>query len=201
MAVKIFLVSGYAIYTLIRIILWWQCRGEMPTIVQTSRVRKLFFVVVDLIIIAAIIFQLTISDIGRINIREPYYSFISFFGIFLFTAGVFLSSLGRITLNGSWSTAGTIRISKEVVASGPYSAIRHPIYFGAWLVGMGFEFSLINWFFLLIIFFAPFLFLQAKFEEKMLLRFLPEYGGYMAKRGMFFPKIKIRRVIKLLVGT
>jgi len=195
MTLKIFLALGYFFYTLVRLTGWLRYRNCGYKSVKTSFSRMLLFVGIDIGIIAVMIFQLGISEIGKINLGQEYSSLIRFCGLFFFSLGIFLSCWGRLVLNGSWNTAGmSIKIGEKVVMNGPYSIMRHPIYVGAWLMGVGFELSLVNWMVLLVIGLSLVLYQQAKFEEKILQKFLPEYKVYMLKTGMFFPKISLGKI-------
>jgi len=197
MIVKIVLLLGYLVWMLIRVTLFIKYREITTSTIGADLKRRLFFIAVDLGILGAVVFQLGISDMGKINLMEPYYSCLMFLGFFLFLSGVFLSSWGRIALNKNWITAGITGVSPksnhQIVTTGPYSLIRHPIYFGSWLMGIGFEFTLVNWLFFLIILFIPFLYFQARFEEKTLKQFLPKYDSYMKRTGMFLPRITHKR--------
>ena len=81
-------------------------------------------------------------------------------------------------------TARTIQVEKgqKVISTGPYSLIRHPMYFGVILMylpmstALGSYWALI--FFVLSI--IP-IFFRAVHEEKILKRDLPGYGEYMKK--------------------
>lgn len=53
-------------------------------------------------------------------------------GVVLTLAGIVLAFWARFHLGRNWGPPGTMRVGHELVTSGPYAYIRHPIY-----VGMG----------------------------------------------------------------
>ena len=60
------------------------------------------------------------------------------FGAALSVAAVLFAIWSRITLGSNWSGAfATLKHDHELVRSGPYARIRHPIYTGLWLAMFG----------------------------------------------------------------
>jgi protein-S-isoprenylcysteine O-methyltransferase Ste14 len=53
------------------------------------------------------------------------------------TAGLALAIWARRTLAGNWSGAITVKEGHELVRSGPYRRVRHPIYSGVLLMMLG----------------------------------------------------------------
>lgn len=60
---------------------------------------------------------------------------IRWLGFALTVLGCGFSVLARALLGGNWSAAVTVKQSHELVRTGPYALVRHPIYAG-FLVGM-----------------------------------------------------------------
>jgi protein-S-isoprenylcysteine O-methyltransferase Ste14 len=52
------------------------------------------------------------------------------YAIALVAAGLALSVWARVLLGGNWSASVTLKDGHEIVRSGPYRLIRHPIYSG-----------------------------------------------------------------------
>ncbi len=52
-------------------------------------------------------------------------------------AGLALSLWARRTLGGNWSGIVTVKVDHELVQSGPYRSIRHPIYTGILMMILG----------------------------------------------------------------
>jgi protein-S-isoprenylcysteine O-methyltransferase Ste14 len=58
-------------------------------------------------------------------------------GVALTYAGVALAIWARAILGGNWSATVTVKQDHSLVRRGPYSAVRHPIYSGLLLAGLG----------------------------------------------------------------
>ena len=101
------------------------------------------------------------------------------------TAATALTVWGLWTLKRSFSITVEAR---DLVTSGPYRFVRHPIYSGEILTVLAvtvWRFSLLN--LLIITLFVVVQLLRAKWEEDKLALVFPEYGIYAAKTIWFFP--------------
>lgn len=58
-------------------------------------------------------------------------------GVVLTWAGAALAIWARAILGGNWSATVTVKQDHNLVRSGPYWAVRHPIYSGLLLAGLG----------------------------------------------------------------
>lgn len=58
-------------------------------------------------------------------------------GLALTVAGAALALWARFQLGGNWSGSVTIKQGHTLVSSGPYAAVRHPIYSGLLLAALG----------------------------------------------------------------
>jgi protein-S-isoprenylcysteine O-methyltransferase Ste14 len=78
-------------------------------------------------------------------------------------------------------------ITKELIASGPYKIVRHPMYTAIYiiLVGVGLLLSSYTWF-IILVFFIPFWYLVARAEEwQMTSLYGEKYLAYKKKTRMF----------------
>lgn len=104
------------------------------------------------------------------------------------TAATALTVWGFWTLRRSFSITVEVR---DLVMSGPYRWIRHPIYAGEILAALAvsiWRFSLLNLF--IIALFVVIQALRAKWEEAKLAMVFPGYSVYAAKTSWFFPHNK-----------
>ncbi len=51
-------------------------------------------------------------------------------GVVITIAGIAFAMWARIYLGGNWSSAVTVKVGHQLVRSGPYRFVRHPIYTG-----------------------------------------------------------------------
>ncbi|HEY5220513.1 MAG TPA: isoprenylcysteine carboxylmethyltransferase family protein [Gemmatimonadaceae bacterium] len=62
---------------------------------------------------------------------------IEYVGVAITVAGIAFSIWARVVLGGNWSANVTVKESHELVLRGPYALVRHPIYTGITLAGVG----------------------------------------------------------------
>jgi protein-S-isoprenylcysteine O-methyltransferase Ste14 len=58
-------------------------------------------------------------------------------GLFFVAFGIAFSIAGRVWLGGNWSGTVTLKDNHELIRSGPYRLVRHPIYTGILLAILG----------------------------------------------------------------
>jgi protein-S-isoprenylcysteine O-methyltransferase Ste14 len=112
------------------------------------------------------------------------------FGFILFIAGLLLAIWARIYIGKNWGMPMTEKEDPELVTSGPYSYIRHPIYSGVLLAFLG-TLMAGNASFLPAIVIAGIYFIySAKTEEKIMTKQFPKvYPTYKNKTKMLIPFI------------
>lgn len=106
-------------------------------------------------------------------------------------AGMVLMIWARKTLDRNWSANITLKENHELVTSGPYKYIRHPIYTGLSLMVLGvvvYINTLAFTIFFILFFFGAYY--KAKKEEKLLIsHFSNKYLEYMTKTKILIPYI------------
>jgi protein-S-isoprenylcysteine O-methyltransferase Ste14 len=109
-------------------------------------------------------------------------------GVVLFLAGLGLAVWARVRLGRNWGMPMTRKDEPELVTSGPYRRVRHPIYSGLLLAMFGSALAdTLYWLIALVILGAYFLF-SARVEEKMLGEEFPDtYPRYRAHTKMLIP--------------
>src|ERR1039458_1072723 len=111
-------------------------------------------------------------------------------GFILFLLGLGLAIWGRLYLGKNWGMPMSEKQDPELVTSGPYSYIRHPIYSGilAALLGSAIASSI---FWLTIFAIAGIYFIYSSvIEERLMLKQFPKvYPSYKKKTKMLLPFI------------
>lgn len=101
--------------------------------------------------------------------------------------------IARRELGNNWTHGAEYQIKQKhnLVVSGIYSYIRHPIYIAMLLLFLGTELVIGSYlFFIFLIIFPYIAYTQAKREESLLIQhFEDEYKVYMQKTRMFIPYI------------
>ncbi len=117
-------------------------------------------------------------------------------GLILMVFGTWFNIWGRHYLGKNWANQIKIYKNHNLVTTGPYKIVRHPLY--ASIIWMFYASSIVysNYlvFILTTIVFIPFMFYRAKQEEKLLKVNFEDYNQYTKEVGMFFPNlIKINK--------
>ncbi len=99
--------------------------------------------------------------------------------LMLFAAGLLFAVWARIHIGRNWGTPMTEKQEPELVTSGPYRLVRHPIYSGILLAGVGTSVAL-GWHVLVIFGLSAIYFVYAAaVEEKFLIKQFPDaYPAY-----------------------
>ena len=109
-------------------------------------------------------------------------------GTFLFAAGLAFAVWARLHLGRNWGMPMTTKDEPELVTSGPYRLVRHPIYSGVLLglVGTALATNL-YWLIIAAVMGAYFLY-SAKVEEGLMTAAFPSvYPSYRARTKMLIP--------------
>jgi protein-S-isoprenylcysteine O-methyltransferase Ste14 len=109
-------------------------------------------------------------------------------GTVVFASGIALAIWARVHLGRNWGMPMTQKAEPELVTSGPYRLVRHPIYSGLLLamLGTALAASLINWIAIAIL--AAYFLCSASIEERNLKKTFPAaYPAYRARTKMLIP--------------
>lgn len=110
----------------------------------------------------------------------------------IFTAlGVGLAAWARYVLGKNWSAAIAFKENHELIRTGPYALIRHPIYSGIIVGLLGTALAIGEWRALVGtgVMFASY-FIKARGEESLLAReFGPAFQDHLSRTGMFLPRL------------
>lgn len=109
-------------------------------------------------------------------------------GLALFAVGLLFATWARVHLGRNWGTPMTRKDDPELVTGGPYRLVRHPIYSGLLVAGLGTALAL-SWLWLAAVGLAAVYFLySATVEERFLSdRFPDTYPAYKRSTKMLVP--------------
>ena len=121
----------------------------------------------------------------------PYSSVVEWVGVLLTAAGVGVAFWARWHLGANWSGAVTLKEGHELIRTGPYRAIRHPIYTGILLALLGTAVANGEVRALVAVGIAWISFyIKARREESFLAReFGPGFTEHLRHTGMFLPRV------------
>jgi protein-S-isoprenylcysteine O-methyltransferase Ste14 len=109
-------------------------------------------------------------------------------GLALFALGLAFAIWARVHIGRNWGTPMTQKNEPELVTSGPYHLVRHPIYAGILVAGVGTAVAL-SWFWLIAFGLAGIYFIYAAtVEERYLATQFPDsYPTYKRSTKMLLP--------------
>ena len=133
-----------------------------------------------------ILFTVYLFRFPKIDFEAPRW--LQMIGLVLSIAGIIISLISLLALKKSLSPFPTPKESAELIQSGIYKYIRHPIYTGILLFTFGFSLYSENTLRLIIFISLLILFrFKAGYEEKLLQKKYSNYGAYKKTTGMFLP--------------
>jgi len=112
-------------------------------------------------------------------------------GLLITAAGMLLSVWARLHLGRNWSGLVTIKEGHELITSGPYALVRHPIYTGLLMAFLGTAVAIGDWRGLLALAMATVaLWRKLRFEERwMRQEFGDAYAAYSRRVAALVPFI------------
>lgn len=111
-------------------------------------------------------------------------------GVLLTAAGIGVAFWARWHLGTNWSGVVTLKEGHELIRTGPYRSIRHPIYTGILLAlfGTAIAFGAVRGLFAVAIVWLSF-YIKARREESFLSQeFGPGFAEHQQHTGMFLPR-------------
>ena len=163
-------------------------RDVKPTRRQESWANR--FLTIALIVPAALLMTVRARWLPWLGARFlPDTLIVYLLGLLLVMAGLAFAVWARVYLGRNWSGTVTVKENHELIRSGPYAIVRHPIYTGLLLAMLGTAIVLGEWRGLL-----SFCFLSAAFwfklrrEERFMADSFPDtYPSYRAQVSALIP--------------
>lgn len=134
----------------------------------------------------------THMDTRALNARfVPDSAWVAWLGALLAVFGIGLAIWARVHLGRQWSSAVEIRTDHELIATGPYARLRHPIYTGMLTAMLGTALTLGEWRGLVAVLIATIGFsFKAKREESFLKEeFGPAFEEHKRRTGFLLPRL------------
>jgi protein-S-isoprenylcysteine O-methyltransferase Ste14 len=120
----------------------------------------------------------------------PSTPFLQYTGAFICAVGIIFAIWARIHLGKNWGMPMSLKEKPDLITTGPYHFVRHPIYTGLLTAMLGTNltgsFMGLIW---LTISFVFFIYSAKKEEKIMVLQFPDQYPGYMKRSRMLIPFI------------
>ena len=141
---------------------------------------------VAIILIALLLLRLGVFK-GRSVTRDPWLQVI---GLVIFLLGLALAVWARVYLGRNWGMPMSEKADPELVTTGPYSTVRHPIYSGIILAMIGTTVAVsLYWLVAVVLVGAYFIYSAVMEERYMAGRFPDAYPKYKQSTKMLIPFI------------
>ena len=173
----------------IAFLIYWQIKA-----VDTKSTQRLEPAASRILRVVVFLIAIVLLSTTRIPLRWLYLQLwpglLSFWlGAFIMIAGLGFAVWAREHLGSNWSRSVTIKHGHELITTGPYAVVRHPIYTGilAGFLGTAIALSQVRGF---ISFFLIFLIFWLKFrmeEQWMRSQFAETYTTYAHKTAALVP--------------
>jgi protein-S-isoprenylcysteine O-methyltransferase len=122
----------------------------------------------------------------------PHHIFIEILAVTLTALGIALAIWARFYIGENWSSAVTIKVGHQLIRTGPYALVRHPIYSGLLLAMIGTALArreprgLLAFVLLWLGFW-----IKSRMEEGFMRKtFGPEYEEYSRSTGALIPEVR-----------
>ena len=168
--------------------------------VKRDRVRGVwwrFWWVRITLVIVVISFLWDTSSLGR-AVQHSYvlqllntraYGALALLGVVCTLCGIGFAMWARVHLGRNWSPAPSVKEGHELVTSGPYALMRHPIYSGIMLASLGSALVSPAWIIMLGIVTVIFVW-RVHAEEQLMIEQFPElYPGYKKRTWALIPYV------------
>jgi len=111
-------------------------------------------------------------------------------GVALAVIGIGFALWARVYLGRNWGMPMSMRVDPELVTSGPYRYVRHPIYTGVLLAMLGTALVIGSWWFVFFLFGFAYFVYSAITEERLLEKEFPgSYSEYKKRTKMLIPYV------------
>ena len=140
-----------------------------------------------LILVAAIVLSRFGAFRGHSVNTDPW---LAGLGLAFFAMGLGFAIWARIHIGRNWGTPMMEKSEPELVVSGPYRLVRHPIYSGILVAGIGTALALSWWWLTAVVLAGVYFLYSARVEEHYLTDEFPDsYPTYKRSTKMLLPFI------------
>jgi len=123
----------------------------------------------------------------HVTINDPWLEVI---GLAVFLLGLALAVWARVYLGRNWGMPMTQKVDPELVTTGPYRRVRHPIYSGIILAMIGTAIAVSLYWLVAVVVLGGYFIYSATVEERYLAeRFPDSYSEYKESTKMLIPFI------------
>ena len=172
--------------------MYWIAAARRRKAEQTSELSLYRLIRILLLVVTFALLFSPRARVGPLSRRFlPPLPIIAYIGFALAVAGMGIAVWARIHLGQYWSDKVVLKVDHQLISSGPYARMRHPIYSGVLLGVAGTALVVGEWrgvvaFFLLLPNYA----VKAKREDKILAgAFAEDFADHKRRAGFLLPRL------------
>jgi protein-S-isoprenylcysteine O-methyltransferase Ste14 len=179
-AVNIVILAGWVVFSI-----YWVAASVGVKAGRTSWARSAG-VRVAIILIILLLLRVRVLK-GHAVTGDPW---LAGLGLAIFLLGLALAVWARICLGRNWGTAMSEKVDPELVTTGPYRTIRHPIYSGIILAMIGTALAVSFFWLIAVVLLGAYMLYCAVMEERYMAGLFPDaYPRYKQSTRMLIPFI------------
>jgi protein-S-isoprenylcysteine O-methyltransferase Ste14 len=171
-------------------LIYWliSAAGAKRNVGRTWRWWGLRFVIA--IVVILLLESRTFSNVGAQYSHATTNPLTGGIGVLLCIIGIAFAIWARMHIGKNWGMPMSVKENPELVTSGPYAYVRHPIYTGALLAIFGTALAVGLWWLLTFIICGAYFVYSATQEEKLMNQQFPtQYPEYRKRTKMLIPFI------------
>jgi protein-S-isoprenylcysteine O-methyltransferase Ste14 len=168
-------------------------RKRKAETMNVRRVTSQETIILILLLIGMIILPIIYAATDWLNFANyTLPTWASWLGVVILASALYVFWRAHADLGVNWSPTLELREKHQLITSGIYGVIRHPMYASQWLWVIAQPMLLPNWIagWLNLLIFIVFYAVRVKAEEQLMIeQFGDDYRAYMKKVGAVFPKL------------
>jgi protein-S-isoprenylcysteine O-methyltransferase Ste14 len=167
---------------------FWIYWLAMSVGVKAGQTRWTRFAGIRIAVVLVILLLLRLKTFkGHVTAHSPWLAGI---GLAIFVLGLALAIWARVYLGRNWGMPMTQKVDPELVTTGPYHRVRHPIYSGIILAMIGTTIAVSLYWLVAVLLIGTYFLYSATVEERsMTERFPVSYPKYKQSTKMLIPFI------------
>ena len=170
---------------------WIVSAAKSKRAVESPSQRKGALIRIVAMVAIIVLFQTRAFQRLALRYDSAPHELLAVLGVALCALGLGFAVWARVHLGRNWGMPMSVQKDAELVTTGPYKLVRHPIYAGMLLALLGSSMVEGLWWLVFFVFFAIyFIAVGAREEEKLMMRQFPdEYPEYRRRTKRLIPFI------------